>query len=262
MAQRRDPIPPSTPGARVLDRDPTVLAGYHPSGRPVGAAYDRDRIRTKAASTSPERVSGLRLPRRAARDGTRPTGTEYCCRRFGGGLQNAELAFQSPWYKFETPCPLVRPSQTHLWRSARAPVDRGPWGLGEGVVGRDHPPGRSALGTPSASTALGGAPRAGARPPMCPDPSGNQNRPSRAPRAHSPCKIATYPGRGPFWPPRGARRNLGLRFRLIRAVSARRATQSCTDPRSGAEPSARGAPVGSGPRRRGAVPADPGVLWC
>lgn len=133
MAQRRDPIPPSTPGARVLDRDPTVLAGYHPSGRPVGAAYDRDRIRTKAASTSPERVSGLRLPRRAARDGTRPTGTEYCCRRFGGGLQNAEIAFQSPWYKFETPCPLVRPSQTHLWRSARAPVDRGPWGLGVGV---------------------------------------------------------------------------------------------------------------------------------
>lgn len=139
MAQRRDPIPPSTPGARVLDRDPTVLAGYHPSGRPVGAAYDRDRIRTKAASTSPERVSGLRLPRRAARDGTRPTGTEYCCRRFGGGLQNGELAFQSPWYKFETPCPLVRPSQTHLWRSARAPVDRGPWGLGEGG-GRQRPP--------------------------------------------------------------------------------------------------------------------------
>ena len=118
-----------------------------------------------------------------------------------------------------------------------------------------------------------GAPSRGARPPMCPDLSGNQNRPSRAPRAHSPCKIAIYPGRVPFWPPRGGRRNLGLRFRLIRAVSARRATQSCTDPRSGAEPcaalwegrarsNARGAPVGSGPRRRGAVPADPGVLCC
>ena len=202
-----------------------------------------------------------------------PPATGSCSRRSGGGHQNAELAFLGTWYEFETPCPLVRPSQTHLWRSARAPVDRGPWGLGEGVVGSDHPPGRSALGTPSASTALGWAPWAGARPPMCPDSSGNQNRPSRAPRAHSPCKIATYPGRGPFWPPRGARRNLGLRFRLIRAVSARRATQSCTDPRSGAEPcaalwegrarsSARGAPVGSGPRRRGAVLADPDVLWC
>ena len=71
------------------------------------------------------------------------------------GLQNAILAFQPPWYKFEMPCPLVRPSQTHLGRSARAPVDRGPWGLGEGVVSSDHPPGRSALGTPSAASALG-----------------------------------------------------------------------------------------------------------
>jgi len=44
-----------------------------------------------------------------------------------------------PWYKFEMPCPLVRPNQTHLGRSARAPVDRGPWGFGEGVVGSDHP---------------------------------------------------------------------------------------------------------------------------
>ena len=61
------------------------------------------------------------------------------------------------WYKFEMPCPLVRSSQTHLWRSARAPVDRGPWGLGEGVVSSDHPPGRSALGTPSAASALGWA---------------------------------------------------------------------------------------------------------
>ena len=56
---------------------------------------------------------------------------------------------------------------------------------------------------------------------MCPDLPGNQNRPSRAPRAHSPCKIALYPGRALFWPPRGARRDPGVRFRLIRAVSTR-----------------------------------------
>ena len=68
-----------------------------------------------------------------------PPATGSCYRRFVDGLQNAEIAFQSPWYKFETPCPLVRPSQTHLWRSARAPVDRGPWVFGEGVVGSDHP---------------------------------------------------------------------------------------------------------------------------
>ena len=68
-AQRRDPIPPSTPGARVLDRDLTVLAGYHPSRRPVGTARDRAQIRTKAASTSPEWIPGLRLPRRGAQAG-------------------------------------------------------------------------------------------------------------------------------------------------------------------------------------------------
>ena len=53
-----------------------------------------------------------------------------------------------------------------------------------------------------------------------------------------PVQNRPNPGRAPFWPPRGARRNLGVRFRLIRAVSTRRATQSCTDPRSGAEPCA------------------------
>ena len=64
---------------------------------------------------------------------------ESCYRRFDRGLKNAIFAFQPPWYKFEMRCPLVRPSQTHLRRSARAPVDRGPWGFGEGVVGSDHP---------------------------------------------------------------------------------------------------------------------------
>ena len=71
---------------------------------------------------------------------------ESCYRRFDRGLKNAILAFQPPWYKFEMPCPLVRPSQTHLGRSARAPVDRGPWGFGEGwyaatilVIAFQHP---------------------------------------------------------------------------------------------------------------------------
>ena len=69
-----------------------------------------------------------------------PPATEYCGRRSGGGLQNAILAFQPPWYKFEMPCPFVRPSQTHLGRSARAPTDRGTWGLGEGVLGSNRAP--------------------------------------------------------------------------------------------------------------------------
>ena len=93
-----------------------------------------------------ERVRVLHNVSRTAREGSCPAVTGYCRRISGGGLQNAEIAFQPPWYKFETPCPLVRPSQTHLWRSARAPVDRGPWGFGEGwyaatilVIAFQHP---------------------------------------------------------------------------------------------------------------------------
>ena len=42
--------------------------------------------------------------------------------------------------------------------------------------------------------------------------------------------LPIYPGRAPFWARRDARRNLGVRVRLIRAVSTRRTTQSCIDP--------------------------------
>jgi hypothetical protein len=93
-----------------------------------------------------------------------------------------------------------------------------------------------------------------------------QNRSSRAPRAHSQCWIALNPWRAPFWPPRCARRNLRMCFRLIRPVSTRRATQSCIDPAFWAEPfwrpgasharsKAKGAPTRSSLGERGAVPA-------
>ena len=171
------------------------------------------------------------------------------------------------------PCPLVRPSQTRPRHPARTPADRGPWGFGKGVVSSDHRRGSWPLLAPSASTALGWAPWAGVRLPMHMNLPGNQNRSFSTPRAHSPCKIALYPGHAPFWVRRGARWNLGLRFRLIQAVSTRRTTQSCIDPAFWAEQcwrlrdgrarsKARGAPAGSGPRCRGAVPADPDVLWC
>eukprot|EP00964_Phaeocystis_antarctica_P069815 scaffold42462_cov58-Phaeocystis_antarctica.AAC.3 len=61
------------------------------------------RIGTKTARTSPEWIPGLRLPRRGAQGGVAPPATGYCYRRSGGGLQNAILAFQPPWYKLETP---------------------------------------------------------------------------------------------------------------------------------------------------------------
>ena len=59
------------------------------------------------------------------------------------------------------------------------------------MVGSDHPTGRSALRTPSASTALGWAPWAGVRLPMHMNLPGNQNRSfqqrrERTPRARSP----------------------------------------------------------------------------
>jgi len=53
-----------------------------------------------------ESLEWIRVPRNVscvAREGTCPTGIEPCRRRFDGGLQNAILAFQPPWYKFEMP---------------------------------------------------------------------------------------------------------------------------------------------------------------
>ena len=47
-----------------------------------------------------------------------------------------------------------------------------------------------------------------------PNLPGSQNRPSRAPRANSPCRIALYPGRALFWSPRGARWDPGVRYRV------------------------------------------------
>ena len=50
-----------------------------------------------------EWIRFLRIFSRAAREGTCPTGIEYCRRRFCGGLQNAILAFWPPWYQTEPP---------------------------------------------------------------------------------------------------------------------------------------------------------------
>ena len=68
----------------------------------------------------------------------------------------------------------------------------------------------------------------------------------RAPRANSPCRIALYPGRVRRSGPHGA---LGgilacVLDRLIRAVSTRRTTRSCTDRQFWAEPFGFVAPPG------------------
>ena len=65
--------PHRAPPARASSIETTGLAGYHPSRRPVGTAYDRARIGTRTARTSLERISGPRLPRRGAQAGGGPT---------------------------------------------------------------------------------------------------------------------------------------------------------------------------------------------
>eukprot|EP00964_Phaeocystis_antarctica_P030498 scaffold17227_cov60-Phaeocystis_antarctica.AAC.5 len=80
----------------------------------------------------------LRLPRRGAQGGVGLPATGSSSRRSGDGPKTAEIAFLGGWYKFETPQPLRRPTQTGLGRSARTPTDCGTCGFGEGVVGSDH----------------------------------------------------------------------------------------------------------------------------
>ena len=81
-------------------RPPLTLV---PSRRPVGTVRDRAQIGTKTARTSPDPISGLRLPRHGAQAGGGPSAIEYCSRRFDGGLQNGILAFRAPWYPTEPP---------------------------------------------------------------------------------------------------------------------------------------------------------------
>ena len=138
-----------------------------------------------------------------------------------------------------------RSTQTRLGLSALTPADRGTLGFGEGT---DRHDGGQPLRTPSAAPALGWAPWVGVRPPMHTDLPGKQNRPFRAPRANSPCRIALYPGGHRYGPHRGVRRDPGVYSRLIRVVSTRQTTQSCIDPAFWAEPFWRG--PGAGPRRR------------
>ena len=142
---RRGPHVPSVP-SRSGRSAPRTLAHRTPWGarkmRRSGSSktiHDPTHQRVLRRQRGLESIWVLRNVSRAARDGTCPTGIESSSRRFDRGPKNAIFAFQPTWYKFEVCCPLVRPSQTHLRRSARTPVDRGPCGFGEGVVGSDHP---------------------------------------------------------------------------------------------------------------------------
>ena len=111
-AQHDDPIPPTTVGARVLDRDRTVFGGYHPSKRPVGTTCDGAQIGTKTPLTSPEWISGFRDARRGPQDRARPAGWQSCLGRLPKLPENAQIAFRWGWHKSEMLQPLKRPAQT------------------------------------------------------------------------------------------------------------------------------------------------------
>jgi len=74
-----------------------------PSRRAAGTTHDWHRIGTKPAPRASEWISGSRLARRGAQAGVAPPATGSCCRRSGGGPQNAELAFLRGWYEFALP---------------------------------------------------------------------------------------------------------------------------------------------------------------
>ena len=104
---------------------------------PLRTIRDRLQIGTKPALTSTEWISRLRVARRVAQAGEVLPTTGSSIRISDGGPKNAIITLQPPWYKFEVPQPLRRPTQTHVGPSARAPTNRGTWGFGKGVVSSD-----------------------------------------------------------------------------------------------------------------------------
>ena len=161
---------------------------------PVRRIHDRARTRTKMPLTSPEWISGPRLPH--------PVAPRVAWGHTGDRILQDEVRCRAQKCRNRLPSCLVqiggapttqhrRSTQTRLGLSALTPADRGTLGFGEGT---DRHDGGQPLRTPSAAPALGWAPWVGVRPPMHTDMQGKQNRPFRAPRANFPCRIALYPG--------------------------------------------------------------------
>ena len=125
-AQRRVPIPPQAPSARVLDRNLSVFAGYHPSKRTIGTTHDRGQIGAKPAWTSPESILRHRLGRRGAQTGTYISPSTLAkstpSRRGSSGLGRRRRAVRAP-VGDATPPPRSVADRLHdWWGSRRSPV--------------------------------------------------------------------------------------------------------------------------------------------
>jgi hypothetical protein len=152
QTRQGSPARASSRGARRCWLDTT------PPEYPLETIGDRARTRTTPPLTSPECISGLRIALRGAQAGVGLPTTGSSRRISGGGPKNAIITLQPPWYKFEVPQPLRRPTQTHVAPSARTPVDRDTWGFGKGGGKQRLRSGSWPLRTPSASMALGRTP--------------------------------------------------------------------------------------------------------
>ena len=131
----------------------------------------------------------------------------------------------------------MRPSQTRPRHPARTPADCGACGFGEGVVEATILAEGRRCSRRAPPRPLGGRPEQG-RGLRCARIY-RETRTSLPERAESALPVQNRPISGAcavLGPPRGARRDPGVRFRLIRAVATQRATQSCIDPASWTEP--------------------------
>ena len=103
---------------------PRTVARRAPWAREKGFDQDRRIIhdsphqRVQSRQRGLEWIRVLRNVSCVAREGTCPTGIEYCRRRFGDRLQNAIIAFRPPWYPTEPPHALRRATQARWMASA------------------------------------------------------------------------------------------------------------------------------------------------